>query len=101
MGTSQRPLIGTPARVSERKKARATSELTVLKILAILNSNPPKTYWDARIGMDYETLSECQPELRRLMDSWLGASCRIGDWPLREQFLGDLNNRKIYLYADH
>ena len=105
-----RRVIEARAKALLRKRERQAAELTLHKILDILNFRLPRhskvrrerLYGDPKTGMDYETLYECLQELGGLMDSWLAAGCRLDEWPepLRQRLEDDLNRRRISLYSD-
>lgn len=91
--------------LSQARKRQARAEQVVLRILGILNlrwsKDPPKArrgrYGD--LGMDYDTLFECEQALAELMDSWLAARCDLRRWPLKQQFESDMNNRELFLQS--
>ncbi len=100
---ARRDLIERRARRLLQKRERLTNEPIVQRILNILAFRPQKTrrrlWGDPRIGMDYETLFECQPELGELMNSWVEDRCRLDEWRLKQQFEEDLNRRRLFLCA--
>jgi hypothetical protein len=105
-----RHVIEARAKALLRKRERQAAELTLHKILNIMNFRLPRhskvrrerLYGDPKTGMEYETLYECLQELGGLMDSWLAAGCRLDKWPkpIRQQLENDLNRRRISLYSD-
>jgi hypothetical protein len=93
----------------ERRKQQKLAETTGTLIVDILNGPRVSLYggpsvkvrqrWLAKIGLDYQTASECAHELQKLVDSWLKAGCRLDRWAMREELEKRINTRELRLRA--